>query len=57
MIKALMVCLGREPKVAGWKTQTNPLSYGGTPVVCTSCSLKVGSNKTANGHQLYSVII
>ena len=26
-----MVCLGFEPGVAGWKTLTNPLSYGGTP--------------------------
>ena len=26
-----MVCLGFEPWVAGWKAQTNPLSYGGTP--------------------------
>ena len=26
-----MVCLGLEPGVAGWKMQTNPLSYGGTP--------------------------
>ena len=26
-----MVCLGLEPGVAGWKVQTNPLSYGGTP--------------------------
>ena len=26
-----MVCLGLEPGAAGWKTQTNPLSYGGTP--------------------------
>ena len=26
-----MVCLGFEPGVAGWKAQTNPLSYGGTP--------------------------
>ena len=25
-----MVCLGLEPGVAGWKVQTNPLSYGGT---------------------------
>ena len=23
-----MVCLGLEPGVAGWKAQTNPLSYG-----------------------------
>ena len=26
-----MVCLGFDPGVAGWKAQTNPLSYGGTP--------------------------
>ena len=26
-----MVCLGLEPGAAGWKVQTNPLSYGGTP--------------------------
>ena len=26
-----MVCLGLEPGVAGWKAQTNPLSYSGTP--------------------------
>ena len=26
-----MVCLGIEPGAAGWKAQTNPLSYGGTP--------------------------
>ena len=26
-----MVCLGLEPGVAGWKVQTNPLCYGGTP--------------------------
>ena len=25
-----MVCLGVEPKEAGLKAQTNPLSYGGT---------------------------
>ena len=27
-----MVCLGFEPGAAGWKAQTNPLSYGGTPI-------------------------
>ena len=27
-----MVCLGLKPGAAGWKAQTNPLSYGGTPV-------------------------
>ena len=26
-----MVCLGLEPGAAGWKAQTNPLSYSGTP--------------------------
>ena len=26
-----MVCLGLEPGAEGWKAQTNPLSYGGTP--------------------------
>ena len=26
-----MVCMGFEPGAAGWKAQTNPLSYGGTP--------------------------
>ena len=28
-----MVCLGLEPRAAAWKAQTNPLSYGGTPLV------------------------
>ena len=26
-----MMCLGLEAVAAGWKAQTNPLSYGGTP--------------------------
>ena len=26
-----MECLGLEPGAAGWKVQTNPLCYGGTP--------------------------
>ena len=26
-----MVCLGFEPRVAGWKAQIIPLSYGGAP--------------------------
>ena len=30
-----MVCLGLEPGAAGWKAQTNPLSYGGTPLSCS----------------------
>ena len=30
-MKALLVCLGLEPMAAGWKAQTNPLSYSDTP--------------------------
>ena len=26
-----MVCSELEPGAAGWKAQTNPLSYGGNP--------------------------
>ena len=29
-----MVCLGFEPRAAGWKAQMNPLSYGGTHYCC-----------------------
>ena len=28
-----MLCLELEPRAVGWKTQTNPLSYGGTPAL------------------------
>ena len=27
-----MVCLGLKPGTPEWKVQTNPLSYGGTPI-------------------------
>ena len=27
-----MECLGLEPGAAGWKVQTNPLTYGSTPL-------------------------
>jgi len=30
-MKAQMVCLGLEPRAAGWKAQTNPMSYGAIP--------------------------
>ena len=36
-----MVCLGLEPGAAGWKAQTNPLSYGGTPKSLDSLSLQL----------------
>ena len=32
LTKAWMVCLGFEPWAVKWKAQTNPLSYGGTPI-------------------------
>ena len=31
LMKAQMVCLGLKPGMAGWKAQTNPLSYGSAP--------------------------
>ena len=37
-----MVCLGLEPGVAGWKAQTNPLSYSGTPFSSLSYSMVNG---------------
>ena len=33
LLKALVVWLGLKPGVAGWKVLSNPLSYGGTPVL------------------------
>ena len=33
MIKVLMVCLGLEPRAAGWLVQMNQLSNGGTPLL------------------------
>ena len=36
-----MVCLGFEPGAAGWKAQTDPLSYGGTPYFSNSCQKKL----------------
>ena len=36
-----MVCLGLEPGVAGWKVQTNPLSYSGTRGTVLEISLNM----------------
>ena len=39
-----MGCLGVEPGAAGWKAQTNPLSYGDTPYfarILTSVALRL----------------
>ena len=32
--KMKAVCLGLKPGAAGWKSQPNPLNYGGTPHFC-----------------------
>ena len=47
-----MVCLGLEPGAAGWKTQTNPLSYGGTP---TLNKLLIYINIVSHGNLLIGV--
>ena len=33
-----MACLGFEPGAAGWKAQTDPLSYGGAPTSPLFCA-------------------
>ena len=33
LMKAQIVCLGLKPGAAGWKGQTNPRSYGSTPML------------------------
>ena len=42
----VMACLGVEPGAAGWKGQTNPLSYGGNiyyfTVTLKKIYLKIG---------------
>ena len=43
-----MVCLGVEPGVAGWKAQTNPLSYGGTLPSLSGKSEVGGDQVSAN---------
>ena len=35
-----MECLGLEPGAAGWKAQTNPLSYSGTPYLGLNLDLQ-----------------
>ena len=42
-----MVCLGLEPGAAGWKAQTNPLSYGSTPsLICLDTVVSVHTNSS-----------
>ena len=41
LMKEYMVCLGLEPGATGWKGQTNPLSYGGTPNVMINFQTKI----------------
>ena len=42
-----MVCLGLKPGVAGWKAQTNPLSYGSIPFL-TAFAMNFPSLKMGN---------
>ena len=46
-----MVCLGFEPRAAGWKARTNPLSYGGTPPL-TRCLFAIQPS-FLRGRQLF----
>ena len=39
-----MVCSGFEPRAAGWKERTDPLSYGGTHGVPIFISFKSSQN-------------
>ena len=44
-----MVCLGLEPGEAGWKTQTNALSYGGytfSNIFCRKETVDLSGNRT-----------
>ena len=44
------VKVGLEPGAAGWKAQTNPLSYGGTPNLCDHCGIKKMNLETVYCH-------
>ena len=45
-----MRCLGFEPVVAGWKVQTNPLSYVGIPSHHFSCfGLRIEEEQDVEG--------
>ena len=53
-----MVYLGLEPGAAGWKAQTNPLSYGGTSKMLKAATilLLVFNECRATGDKLCQVI-
>ena len=40
-----MACLGVQPRAAGWKAQTNPLSYGSTPKKLVKAFLAIPASK------------
>ena len=53
-----MVCLGLEPGAAGWKAQTNPLSYGGTPSFkCLKTIFKAMCNLIFKCHIMISSVV
>ena len=39
-----MASLGLKPGASGWKAQTNPLSYGGTPKLCLPYEIEFRRN-------------
>ena len=43
-----MVFLGFKPRVAEWKAQKNPLSYGGTPTILKSVYLPISEKHYAH---------
>ena len=53
-----MVCLGLKPGAAGWKVQTNPLSYGGlTKVAKISGSVFVPLENTSLENLMWLIFI
>ena len=50
-----MACLGVEPGAAGWKAQTNPLSYGGTPFF-TNVSIKSCISKCTGENEFQLIL-
>ena len=49
-----MVCLGIEPGAAGWKAQTNPLSYG---YGCSFYFKSAISQNSPKSHQIFGVLL
>ena len=52
-----MVCLGLKPWAAGWKAKTNPLSYGGTPLLNTLIPLLESVTRSADISFVYLITL